>query len=97
MPRQHRFKPDRAISGIGKGQALGIDVLRIVRGNDDVDRAVGSAWTIASRSSSPRSGGDSLKKVRYSPMSFSFSDRWLIETPQVTFAPPLGARDRFRR
>ncbi|MNL35523.1 hypothetical protein D3C87_1575590 [compost metagenome] len=39
------------------------------------------------RSSSVLRGGDSLKKVRYSPMSFSLSDKWLIEMPQVTFAP----------
>ena len=38
---QHRFEPDRAVGGIGEGQALGIDILRIVRGDDDVDRAVG--------------------------------------------------------
>ena len=39
--RQHRFQPDGAVGGIGEGQALGVDVLRIVRGDDDVDRAVG--------------------------------------------------------
>ncbi len=46
-----------------------------------------SASTIACRSSSVLRGGDSLKKVRYSPMSFSLSDRWLIEMPQVALAP----------
>jgi hypothetical protein len=32
-----------------------------------------------------------LKKVRYSPMSFSLSARLLIDAPQVTLAPRLRA------
>ena len=51
-----------------------------------------SASIIASRSSSARSGGASRKKVRYSPTSFSLSDRLLIETPAVTRAPSALAR-----
>ncbi len=46
-----------------------------------------SASRQACRSASVRSGGESLKKVRYSPMSFSFSVRCAAETPQVTAAP----------
>ena len=51
-----------------------------------------SASIIASRSSSARSGGASRKKVRYSPTSFSLSERLLIETPAVTRAPSALAR-----
>ncbi|MNL46535.1 hypothetical protein D3C87_1692580 [compost metagenome] len=51
-----------------------------------------SASTMALRSSSARKGGESLKKVRYSPISFSFSVRWLIEMPQVALTPRCRAR-----
>ena len=51
-----------------------------------------SASTMAARSSSRRSGGERRKKVRYSPMSFSFSDRWLIDTPAVAAMPRRLAR-----
>jgi hypothetical protein len=37
---------------------------------------------------------DRRKKVRYSPTSLSLSDRLLIETPAVTFAPSALARAR---
>ena len=50
--RQHRLEPDRAVLGFGERQSLGLDVLRIVVGHDDVDGAVASAATIACRSSS---------------------------------------------
>ena len=40
-------------------------------------------WTKASLSSSLLNGGDNFKKVLKSPMSFSFNDRLLIETPEV--------------
>ncbi len=46
-----------------------------------------SASTIATRSSSCAKAARSLKKVLYSPMSFSFRVRWLIEIPQVTWWP----------
>ena len=51
-----------------------------------------TASIMASRSSSARSGGERRKKVRYSPTSFSLSDRLLIETPAVTLAPSDFAR-----
>ena len=38
--REQRLEPDRAVRGLGEGQALGLDVLRIVVGDDDVDGAV---------------------------------------------------------
>ena len=38
--RQQRLEPDRAVRRFGEGQALGLDILRIVVGHDDVDRAV---------------------------------------------------------
>ena len=51
--------------GLGERQALGLDVLRIVVGHHDVDQAFARApSTSALRSSSARSGGDILKKVR---------------------------------
>jgi hypothetical protein len=37
---EQRFQPDRAGRCIGKRQALGVDILRIMRGHDDVDGAV---------------------------------------------------------
>src|SRR6478609_7328978 len=43
-----------------------------------------TAATSARRSSSVRSGGESFRNVRYGPMSFSFSARWLIETEALT-------------
>ncbi len=58
-----------------------------MRRDNDIDRSVGQASTIATRSSSVRKGGESLKKVLYSPMSFSFRVKWLIEMPQVTLVP----------
>ena len=62
---EHGLEPDRAGRGFGERQALGLDVLRIVIGHDDVDQArSASAATSAARSSSARSGGASLKKVR---------------------------------
>ena len=42
-------------------------------------------WTNATLSSSLLSGGDYFKKVLKSPISFSFNERLLIETPQVNF------------
>ena len=36
---QHGFQTDRAILCLGEGQALGIDILRVVRGDDDLDLA----------------------------------------------------------
>ena len=58
-------RPIAPARGLGEGQALGLDVLRIVVGHDDVDQAVARAPRPApARSSSARSGGDSLKKVR---------------------------------
>jgi hypothetical protein len=75
-PRRAGFKADRAICRVGKRQALGVDILRIVRGNDDVDRAVlGKSFDHREPVFLARNGGESRKKVRYSPMSFSFSDR----------------------
>ena len=62
---EHRLQPHRAVGGLGEGLALALHVLRIVRRAHDVDRAVGHApppWR--GRSSSERSGGDILKKVR---------------------------------
>ena len=44
-----------------------------------------SPWTKANLSSSLLNGGDSFKKVLKSPISFSFNDRLLIETPEVNF------------
>ena len=38
--RQHRLEADRARRGFGERQPLGLDVLRIVVGDDDVDQAV---------------------------------------------------------
>ena len=63
--RQHGLEADRAGRGFGERQPLGLDVLRIVVGHDR--RRSGprrSASTSATRSSSARSGGDTLKKVR---------------------------------
>ena len=37
---EQRLQPDRAGGRVGEGQALGVDVLRVVRGDDDVDGAV---------------------------------------------------------
>jgi hypothetical protein len=51
-----------------------------------------TASTMARRSSSDRSGGLSLKKVRKSPTSSSLSVRWWIETPAVTSSPAAFAR-----
>ena len=38
---EHRLQPDRAVGGLGEGLALALHVLRVVRGADDVDGAVG--------------------------------------------------------
>ena len=62
---QQGLEADRAGRGFGERQALGLDVLRIVVGHDDVDQCrPPRASTSAARSSSARSGGESLKKVR---------------------------------
>ncbi len=37
--RQHGLEPDCPIGSLAEGQALGVDVLRIMRGDDDVDLA----------------------------------------------------------
>ena len=39
--RQHRFDADRARRRLGERQPLGVDVLGIVVGTDDVDKAGG--------------------------------------------------------
>ena len=62
--RQHGLQPDRAGRGFRKRQALGVDVLRVVVGHHHVDQAVGDGLDQATRSSSARSGGDSLRNVR---------------------------------
>ena len=38
-------------------------------------------------SSSDLKGGENFKKVLKSPISLSFKERWLIETPTVNFFP----------
>ena len=40
---EHGLKPDRPKFCLREGQTLGIGALRIVRGDDDIDRAVGDA------------------------------------------------------
>ena len=63
--RQQRLEADRAEGGFLERQALVLDLLRIVAGDDDVDQPVARApATSALRSSSLRSGGESLAKVR---------------------------------
>jgi len=44
-------------------------------------------WTKDSRSFSVLRGGESFKKVLKSPISFSFNERLLIETPTVKILP----------
>ena len=62
---QHGLDADGAGRGFGERQALDLDVLRVVVGHHDVDQAFARPRpTSALRSSSARSGGDILKKVR---------------------------------
>ena len=42
-----------------------------------------TAWTRDNLSSSVLRGGDNFKKVLKSPISFSFNDKLLIDTPEV--------------
>ena len=48
-----------------------------------------SAFTISTLSCSDLKGGDSFKNVLKSPISFSFSERLLIETPAVKLSSCL--------
>ena len=70
-------------------------VARIVLNRPDKRNAMSPALNASTsdlRSSSARNGGDTFKKVRYGPMSFSLSVTWLIDADAVTLRPPSLAR-----
>jgi len=93
---QHGFEPDPRHWRLGERQALGVDILRIMRRDDNIIFPPVQASTMATIILAAEWRIE-LEEAAYSPMSFSLSARLLIEMPEVTFAHGLGRDHGFHR
>ncbi len=95
---EQRFQPIAPSAASAKGRRLCVDVLRVVRRDDDVDGPVARSLDHGDPVVLGAQRRRQAEKVRYSPTSLSLSDRWFDRhARRHVSAVGLGAGDRRRR
>ena len=89
--REQRFETDGAVCCFGEREALRLDVLRIVIGDDHIDHPFGERLDNRLSIILVAQWWREFEERPVSPMSFSLSVRLLIETPQEIVAPERRA------